>query len=867
MLRDVIRHRLANGLTVLVRRDRFAPVAAVVTHVRAGYFDETDDIVGIAHVLEHMFFKGTPTRGVGEIAKATKAQGGYLNAHTIYDHTAYYAVVPSAGFSTALEIQADAFANSSIDADELSRELEVIIEEAKRKADSPEAVTTETLFETLHDAHRIRRWRIGREDGLRRLTRDDVVRFYRTFYLPSETVVAIVGDVAPDAVLRDVERLYGSLPGQRLTRQAGPVERTRPGFRYRELTSDVAQSEIAFGWRTPGTLHADTASLDMAAIVLGSGRASRLYRAVRERELGSSVSASNYTPTELGVFVVQAEGDPDRARAAAQAMWNEVLRLRDEPVAPEELDRARRVHESRWLRRLETMDGQASLLAEWETLGGWELADDYSARCLGVTGSQVHAACVQYFDPAQASMVVHRPATGDAFAADECEARAFLPVAAVRPATGWSLSIDAPAVQVSPRRPERIVGPVRVYRHDPTGLTLLLRIKPDASVSHVGVFAAGGAAQEPDRVCGISAIAGRAALKGTDRRSAAQVAEASEMLGGGIVPSVSSDGLGFALSVPTPRLTAAIELLADVVLHPALEERDIDTERAVLLSQLAQLRDDMYRYPMRLTTRAAFGDHPYARGTMGREETVRAITAADARDWLHNRAAPWVVAVVADGEPDAIAAEALERFAELKLAEEPPLATPEWPESTVVRAETRDKAQTAMALAFSGPSFRDRDRHVARLIAAVASGLGGRFFDELRDKQSLCYTVHAAPSERARAGLFTAYIATSPEKEEAARAGLLREFARLVDEPISADELVRAQRYAVGIHAIAQQHTGTLLAEMVDAWLFGEGLDELEVYADRIRAVTPGDLLRLAREHFDPDRRVEGIVRGTGRRV
>src|SRR5437870_13616898 len=112
---------LDNGLTVLVRQDHSAPVVAIVTYVKAGYFDETDDVVGIAHVLEHMYFKGTPTRGVGEIAKQTKAVGGYLNAATIYDHTSYYTVLPASGFRQGLEVQADAYANSLIDSDELAK--------------------------------------------------------------------------------------------------------------------------------------------------------------------------------------------------------------------------------------------------------------------------------------------------------------------------------------------------------------------------------------------------------------------------------------------------------------------------------------------------------------------------------------------------------------------------------------------------------------------------------------------------------------------------------------------------------------------------------------------------------------------------
>ena len=187
---SVLRTTLHNGLRVLIRRDAAAPVAAVVTYVEAGYFDETDDVSGIAHVLEHMFFKGTPTRGVGEIAKQTKASGGYLNAHTIYDHTAYYAVLPTSGFRAGLAVQADAYANSLVDGDELRRELEVIIQEVMRKRDNPHAIAVETLYEVLHDVHRMRRWRMGREDQLRALDRAALLRFYRNFYRPRNPEVA-----------------------------------------------------------------------------------------------------------------------------------------------------------------------------------------------------------------------------------------------------------------------------------------------------------------------------------------------------------------------------------------------------------------------------------------------------------------------------------------------------------------------------------------------------------------------------------------------------------------------------------------------------------------------------------------------------
>ena len=278
---SVVRTVLPNGLTVLLRRDASAPVVAIVTYVKAGYFDESDDVVGIAHVLEHMYFKGTGRRGVGEISRETKALGGYINAGTIYDHTSYYTVVPSSGFERALDIQADAYANSVIDALELSRELEVIIQEAKRKRDNPSAVSVETLYSLLYEKHRMRRWRIGTEDALRSLARDDLMSFYRSFYRPQATILSIVGDIDPDRALGSVEGHYGSLTALPVERTPGPEEPERTGFRYRELSGDITQTQLAFGWRTQGTLHADTAPLELAAAVLGWPSVAPLSRGSR----------------------------------------------------------------------------------------------------------------------------------------------------------------------------------------------------------------------------------------------------------------------------------------------------------------------------------------------------------------------------------------------------------------------------------------------------------------------------------------------------------------------------------------------------------------------------------------------------------
>ena len=866
---SVHRAVLPNGLTVLVRRDDSAPVVAVVTYVKAGYFDETDDVVGIAHVLEHMFFKGTQRRGVGEIAKETKLSGGYLNAHTIYDHTSYYTVLPASGFEAGLDIQADAYANSVIDAEELRKELEVIIQEAKRKSDNPPAVATETLYELLHDKHRMRRWRIGREPGLRALTRDQLVGFYRNFYRPGTTILSIVGDVDVDRAMRQVERLYGQLPSGEPARSPGPAEPAHRDFRSREWSGDIAQTQLLLGWRTEGAMHPSTPLLDLAGTVLGTGRASRLYRAVRERQLAASVSAYNYTPTEVGVFIVHAETPPENAAGAARAVWDQVRAVREEGVGLHELERSRRIFESRWVKRLETMEGQANYLAEWQALGDWTLGERYLERVVAATPEEVTKAARTYLDPERAGVVLYRPARSPAVAGQTAAMRLLLegdrPAPLPPPPPRRADPTPLPGGPVALEREE---GRVRVYRTR-AGVPILVRRKPGAPVTHLGAFALGGARDEGAPRAGLTTLLARSALKGTECRTAAQIAEDAELLGGSVGASVGGESFGWSISVPSRHGAAALALLADVVQRATIPDDAFETERRVALSDLAMLRDDMYRYPVRLATEAAFAGHPYGVGSLGSEASLGALTAAEAREWHRRRvlAAPAVIAIVGDLDPDEAAARAASDFAALTVAGAEPLPPAPWPAATEQRVESREKAQTAIALAFRGPARRDADRHAAQLVAGVASGLGGRFFDELRDKQSLAYTVHAYTHERVEAGMFVSYIATGPDKEEVARQGLLAEFAKLRDQPVTDDELERAKRYAIGTHAIRQQSGGAVLGDMVDAWLLGEGLAELGTFESETSRVTAADIQRVAREYFDPDRRVEGIVRGVGRTV
>ena len=408
---DVQRRVLPNGLTVLVERNGSAPVVAAVTRVAAGYYDEPDEWVGISHVLEHMYFKGTQRRAVGDLARETQRLGGYLNAGTIYEKTVYYTVLPAAdeSLARAVDLQADALMHTALQPDEFSRELEVIIQEAKRKLDSPSAVAGETLFELLFAQHRMRRWRIGTEEGLRRLTVEDLQAYYRTRYTPDRTIVALVGDLDVDHALELAAETYGNWHTGPSHDDAPPTETDSPPPSLRVMRGDVERPVAVVGWRTVDVLHPDSAALDLAAAVLGSGRGSWLSRAVRAPGLASSARATHYANAELGVFQLAFHSDDesvDRAVEVGNALVGQLGAAGGGPDAGD-IERARSLMRMQWSRRLESMDGRATLWADCEALGGLSLANQFYRQMSDVTGDEVRAAAGKHLSARDPSAVLY----------------------------------------------------------------------------------------------------------------------------------------------------------------------------------------------------------------------------------------------------------------------------------------------------------------------------------------------------------------------------------------------------------------------------------------------------------------------------
>jgi zinc protease len=875
----VRREVLSNGLTLLVQRDTSAPVAAIVTHVRAGFFDEPDRWVGISHVLEHMFFKGTPTRGPGQIARETKAAGGYINASTSYDHTSYLAVLPAAQLPAALEIQADALIAAAIDVGELERELKVIIQEAKRKLDHPGAVTQETLHAVMYDRHRIRRWRIGYEQDLARFTRDDVFGYYASRYVPARTIVTFVGDIDVDATLSQASRLYGAWAAAEGARDPSPEEPPRQEVRARTLRGDVTQAVVALGWRGVAALDERAVPLDLAAGILGAGRGSWLQRSLRETGLASTVSAHHYSPTELGIFSIDADCLPVRVEVVVDRIAEATTRLAMAGPAADDLERARTLLLARWSRRMEEADGRAAALASAEALGDYRLLDRDFEQLASTSADAVRSAAASVLDPEAVSAVVYLPAGEGEELTAEALARAFavteLGGSAARrlggsapPPRPGAWTNRSPASRRAAEPPSRRTADI--HHLALPGFDLLCRRKPGVPLVSLGVYVP-RLRFDPEGRAGVGALTVRSATRGAGQYDAPGLAFAFERLGGTLTPIVTLDWLGFGTVVLSSHLDEAAALLHTVLLAPRFEEEHVDAERGLLVEETARVADDMFRYPFQLGLAEAFGDRAYGIPALGLPNDIARVSLAEIRAWHAANLARTrgVVVAVGDLEPES----ALERVSRF-FAQDParPAERLDRPVGWAIPGEsrsrivTREKAQSAVAMVFPGPSRREPSRHAAEVWSAVASGLGGRLFEALRDRRSLAYTVLASSWQKARGGALLTYIATSPEREEEARGEMLRELERFAAERVRDAELEQAANYLAGQTQVSRQSGSALAGEILEAWLAGDGLGELADSGERFRAVTAEEVRALAERSFGPAQsRVEGVVRsGTG---
>jgi zinc protease len=868
---NVVRERLPNGLTVLVDEDSASPVVAINLWVRAGYFDETDEEIGISHVIEHMFFKGTTARPrPDQIAAEMKALGGETNAGTYYESTHYHVVLPAEHFEAALAIQADALADPLFDAEELQREKEAVLQEARRKLDSPSAYALEMMYREAFDVHRLRRWRIGTEEGIRALTREQLVHYYRLHYVPGRVVLAVAGGAGASRVMAAAERLLGAIPAREGAPLGSPPEPSRHAFRAARLTGDIRRAQAIAGYATAPVLADEDVALRVLAHVLGGGRGSRLHQAVKERDgLVDGIGAGVEAFRDLGLFTVSLEGDPKHLPAALRSAQAEIERLRREPPAAAEIERARTAIEFRYHQSRSEVLGRSILLAYYEALGGYGLAEETMRRMLEVSAGDVRWVAEKYLDIREATLLEYVPETATPAPPMPAEERLH-DLLKVEPGP----ALKDPLLTKTPAPPAPVILPRAVplpshgtltrHRFD-SGAVLVHEERRQLPLVTFCVALRGGRSGEQREQCGITRLMQASMTKGSPGRDARRVAIELDSLGTAVERVVDEDYFGFSISVLERHAARGFEILMDLVRRPAFSYEEIEKERTLLFAAQESIRDQSLQHTFQLFRQAAFGSHPYALPAYGLQASVHALKREDLVRWHRVTVRPSAMVVSVVGALQA--GEALDQVG---------AAIADWPQDAFGEAEpgellpwgaaeaieTRRRAQTAQVIGFPTPGLKGRDRHALDVVASLTSGLGGRFFEAVRGRRGLAYTVQSFNFHRMRGGAFLVYMATSPRDETEARRVLFQEIATLRHDGARREELERARRHLIGGHAIGLQGNAVRAFRYADAEARGLGAETVLEYPQRIAAVVDQEVSEAIWRHLDPDRCALGVLRG-----
>ena len=826
---------LPNGLTLVLKPDHSAALASVQVWVKTGSIHEGANLgAGLSHYLEHMLFKGTPRRAGREISATIQAHGGYINAYTTFDRTVYYIDLPSEHTAVAIDVLADAVLNSTLPADECTKERDVILREIAMTRDDPDNRLWDALFSTAFRDHPFRQPIIGHQEIFSAVTRDDLVGYYRARYVPNNLVVVIVGDIDVEKTRAAVVQHFGATPRARLAPVLVPAESTQLAPRAAHRFEEVELTRAVLAWPIPGLAHDDAPVLDLLATILGHGDSSVLWQDIREKAgLVHTIDASAWNPGTTGLFCVSFTCDAAKREPATAAITRSLARCVTRGFSTAQLKKALRQLVVGEINTRKTMSGQASRLGAAEVVvGDLDYSRSYFDHLRAVTPAALKRVLKTYLLPERLTAISLNPS-------------------ASAPANLQLTSSSATTPDFSETKL-------------PNGARLLLQRDARLPNLHFRFIVQAGPLFESPAKRGSTALLATMLAKDTRTRSAAAVARFIEEVGGSFYPFSGNNSLGLAAEVLPPDADRAIAVLADAVLAPAFKSATFATERDAQLADLQQDADDVVVLARKLVRQKFFGPHPLALDDHGDEAGVKALAPADLVA-LHRQlcvGANVVLAVAGDFDPKKLAPKLTKFLARIPHGT-PPATTARFGGAASVGdfVETQKREQAVVLQAFPGPRAHAPDFYIGEVADEIFSGMASRLFERVREEKGLAYFVRSGRITGVDAAMFYFMAGTKPGSEGEVIAELDAEIARVQSGGVEPAELARCHaRLKAGRRQAMQTNSSRAMQASLNA-LQGQPINDWKNYDGRVDAVTAADLAAFASRYFTRAQRTQLVVR------
>ncbi len=853
---------LANGLTVLTKEIRTAPVVSVQVWYRVGSRNESAGLNGISHQLEHLMFKGTQERPL-QFGRLFSALGSAFNAFTSYDMTAYFGTVSQNKLEALLTLEADRMVNTLITEEQLASEKRVVISELQGYENNPEYRLSRAVMQAAFPTSPYGLPVGGSKADVAAFSLDNLQTYYRQFYAPNNAVLVITGDVDTEQALEQVQQTFGKIPSTALTSPTPAVQPAVAASSPIVLQEPGSAFLLEMVYPLPDALHPDNAALEVMDTILSGGRSSRLYQAVVESGLASNMTAYAATLLEHGWYDISAVAAPEQPLAEIErVILAAIADLQQQPVRTAELERAKTQLQAHFILRNRDIDNQASQLAHDQLItGDYQYSDRHLAAIQQVTAADVQRVVQAYLDPTKRTVGWFEPTE--------------LTDQPALPGGGLQTSED-----FSPGEP---VDPAEVARYLPAfsaqvssasqtlpdllilenGLRVLLL--PDTSTATVtlaGHIQAGNCFDGFARP-GVASLTAENLLNGTTKHDALALAERLENCGAGLDFNAYREGVdidGYALAADLPLL---LTTLAEVLRESIFPADQLELTRQQALSDLQIELDDPQRLGRRMFQQAIYpAEHPFA--SFPTLESLQAITHAEVLTFYQQFYGPEAVllALVGNFDPAAVRSLLKDLFGSWQLAQ-PALAlafpTVALPATTTYQHfSLPGKSQDVTYLGYPGISRHDPHIYAALVLNQVLGGdtLSSRLGAEIRDRQGLTYGIYSYFAAGQQPGPFLIQIQTDPADTEAAIASTLKLIEQLRQDGISSAELATAQRTLIDSYPVELANLDNLARMILANAVYGLPLAEIRQFPDRLAAVTLAEVNQAIASLIHPDQMV-----------
>jgi zinc protease len=810
---------LPNGLTLILDPDPTAPVVSAQIWVETGSIHE-DALLGsgVSHFLEHMVFKGTRDYDADELADTVQAAGGHWNAYTSFDRTVYYIDGPAHSLPVFLKCLTGLVFFPVIPESEFEKEKDVIRREIDMGLDDPDNAATRLLLATAFQQDPRRHPVIGHRHRFDAVQYEDLTRYQRERYTPDRCFAVISGDLDPDEVRKSITELTAECQQGCGREPLVAIDPPQLGPRRARETFAIPASRISLAWKSPALDHPDAPVFDVLAAMLGRGRASRLHRVLREeRGLALEISAYSWTgPGREGIFGISADAEPDKRDALIDAIFMEVATIHTDRL-DEDLAKAKRQIAASQFRSLTTASGRASDLAS-----NW-----HEARDLDFT--RRHVAAIQAVTVEDVRRVAGR-------LSDERLSLTILD------------PLDAPA-------PAR-VGKIRRNREEiavhtlPNGLQIALIPDHRVPLVHLQAAVRAGLPSETPETNGLNQLLASTLPKGTATRSAREIAVTLESLGASIAASTGNNALLVQAGGLAPDIATIAAVFSEVLVAPSLPPDAIVREKASQLAALEEAMQDPLHAGFRALRHTAFNGTGYGLDTLGSPASLRALDrdALAAHHARHFNGSNITLAIAGDFDSAAVLDLLSDHLSGLPAGR--PWPVPAGSTGGGEHTVRLPKKQAVLAVGFPGASVNGADRHALAMIQEYAADMAGPLFSRIREDLGLAYQVGATQFLGYDGGLFTYYLATSPEQAGLARHELLAEIRKIAAAGIPEEAFDRVRSTVLSGLAIQQQSPSNTARHVALDLLFGHPADEHRRLAATYQALTVGVVRETAARIF-----------------